>query len=177
MIYWQIFVAFFIPGILGYGGGPASIPLVEKEVVDRYGWMTTTEFGEVLALANALPGPIATKMAGYIGFVEAGVLGAIVALFASIAPSLILMIGLMVTLLKYKDSPKVKNITKLIRPVIAVLLGAMALQFFMTANETSGSIQTIVLIIISYWLLEIRKMHPAYVILMALVYGAFTGFF
>lgn len=177
MIYWQIFVAFFIPGILGYGGGPASIPLVEKEVVDRYGWMTTTEFGEVLALANALPGPIATKMAGYIGFVEAGVLGAIVALFASIAPSLILMIGLMVTLLKYKDSPKVKNITKLIRPVIAVLLGAMALQFFMTANETSGSIQTIVLIIISYWLLEIRKMHPAYVILMALVYGALTGFF
>lgn len=177
MIYWQIFVAFFIPGILGYGGGPASIPLVEKEVVDRYGWMTTTEFGEVLALANALPGPIATKMAGYIGFAEAGVLGAIVALFASIAPSLILMIGLMVTLLKYKDSPKVKNITKLIRPVIAVLLGAMALQFFMTANETSGSIQTIVLIIISYWLLEIRKMHPAYVILMALVYGALTGFF
>lgn len=177
MIYWQIFVAFFIPGILGYGGGPASIPLVEKEVVDRYGWMTTTEFGEVLALANALPGPIATKMAGYIGFVEAGVLGAIVALFASIAPSLILMIGLMVTLLKYKDSPKVKNITKLIRPVIAVLLGAMALQFFMTANETSGSIQTIVLIIVSYWLLEIRKMHPAYVILMALVYGALTGFF
>lgn len=177
MIYWQIFVAFFIPGILGYGGGPASIPLVEKEVVDRYGWMTTTEFGEVLALANALPGPIATKMAGYIGFAEAGLLGAIVALFASIAPSLILMIGLMVTLLKYKDSPKVKNITKLIRPVIAVLLGAMALQFFMTANETSGSIQTIVLIIISYWLLEIRKMHPAYVILMALVYGALTGFF
>lgn len=177
MIYWQIFVAFFIPGILGYGGGPASIPLVEKEVVDRYGWMTTQEFGEVLALANALPGPIATKMAGYIGFVEAGVLGSIVALFASIAPSLILMIGLMFTLLKYKDSPRVKNITKLIRPVIAVLLGAMALQFFMTANETSGSIQTIVLVIVSYWLLEIRKMHPAYVILLALIYGALTGFF
>lgn len=177
MIYWQIFVAFFIPGILGYGGGPASIPLVEKEVVDRYGWMTTQEFGEVLALANALPGPIATKMAGYIGFVEAGVLGSAVALFASIAPSLILMIGLMFTLLKYKDSPRVKNITKLIRPVIAVLLGAMALQFFMTANETSGTIQTIVLVIISYWLLEIRKLHPAYVIGLALAYGALTGFF
>lgn len=177
MIYWQIFLAFFIPGILGYGGGPASIPLVEKEVVDRYGWMTTQEFGEVLALGNALPGPVATKMAGYIGYTEGGILGSLVALFASVAPSLIMMIALMVTLLKYKDSPKVMNITKMIRPVIAVLLGAMALQFFMTSYDTSGNIQTIALIVISYWLLENRKMHPAYVILMALVYGALTGFF
>ncbi|EGA89899.1 chromate transporter [Planococcus donghaensis MPA1U2] len=175
MIYWSIFLAFFIPGILGYGGGPASIPLVEKEVVDRYGWMTTQEFGEVLALGNALPGPIATKMAGYIGYAEGGVLGATVALFASVAPSLILMVLLMVTLLKYKDSPKVKNITKLVRPVIAVLLGAMTFQFFMTSIDSSGTIQTVVLIVVSYWLLEIRKVHPALVILMALVYGAVSG--
>ena len=99
MIYWSIFLAFFIPGILGYGGGPASIPLVEKEVVDRYSWMTTQEFGEVLALGNALPGPIATKMAGYIGYMEGGILGAFVGLFASVAPSLILMIALMMTLM------------------------------------------------------------------------------
>lgn len=177
MIYWSIFMAFFIPGILGYGGGPASIPLVEKEVVDRYGWMTTQEFGEVLALGNALPGPIATKMAGSIGYMEGGILGAIVALFASVAPSLILMVLLMVTLLKYKDSPKVKNITRLVRPVIAVLLGAMTLQFFMTSVDTSGTVQTVILIVISYWLLEIRKVHPALVILMALVYGAVSGIF
>ncbi|AIY06508.1 chromate transporter [Planococcus sp. PAMC 21323] len=175
MIYWYLFLAFFIPGILGYGGGPASIPLVEKEVVDRYEWMTTQEFGEVLALGNALPGPIATKMAGYIGYEEGGILGAVVALFASVAPSLILMVILMVTLLKYKDSPKVKNITKLVRPVIAVLLGAMTLQFFMTSIDSSGTVQTVILIVLSYWLLEIRKVHPALVILMALVYGAVSG--
>ncbi|HSP21524.1 MAG TPA: chromate transporter [Planococcus sp. (in: firmicutes)] len=177
MIYWSIFLAFFIPGILGYGGGPASIPLVEKEVVDRYGWMTTQEFGEVLALGNALPGPIATKMAGYIGYMEGGVLGSFIGLFASVAPSLILMIALMMTLMKYKDSPKVKNITKMIRPVIAVLLGAMTLQFFMTSAETSGGLQTVVLAIVSYWLLEIKKIHPAFVILLALVYGGLSGLF
>ncbi|UJF26423.1 chromate transporter [Planococcus sp. 107-1] len=176
MIYWSIFLAFFIPGILGYGGGPSSIPLVEKEVVDNYGWMTTQEFGEMVALANALPGPIATKMAGYIGYVEGGVLGSLVALFASIAPSLLLMIVLMVTLMKYKDSPKVKNITKLIRPVIAVLLGAMTLQFVNTSIGTTGGVQTVILIVISYWMLEIRKIHPAFVILLALAYGALSSF-
>lgn len=58
MIYIQIFLAFFIPGILGYGGGPASIPLVEQEVVRNYGWMDSQQFAEVLALGNGLPGPI-----------------------------------------------------------------------------------------------------------------------
>src|SRR6056297_3328067 len=102
MIYWHLFLAFFIPGILGYGGGPASIPLVEHEVVGNYEWMTTQEFSEVVAIGNSLPGPIATKMAGYIGYSEAGVPGAIIALFASVAPSLILMILMMAILLKYK---------------------------------------------------------------------------
>ncbi|MGI2327895.1 chromate transporter [Planococcus sp. YIM B11945] len=176
MIYWSIFLAFFIPGILGYGGGPASIPLVEKEVVDRYGWMSTQEFGEVLAFGNALPGPIATKMAGYIGYMEGGILGSIVGLFASVAPSLFLMLILMATLMKYKDSPQVKNITKLIRPIIAVLLGAMTLQFFMASTDSFGGIQTVVLIAVSYWMLEIRKIHPAFVILLALAYGGATTF-
>lgn len=60
--------------------GPAIIPLIEIEVVQRYEFMTRQEFGEVLAMGNALPGPIATKMAGYIGFEVAGVLGSLVAL-------------------------------------------------------------------------------------------------
>ncbi|GAY77202.1 chromate transporter [Sporolactobacillus inulinus] len=90
MIFWQLFLAFFIPGILGYGGGPASIPLIENEVVGHYHWMTVTEFSNVLAFGNTLPGPIATKMAGYIGYEVAGVLGSLVAEFATVAPSLVL---------------------------------------------------------------------------------------
>lgn len=175
MIYWQIFLAFFIPGILGYGGGPASIPLVEKEVVDRYGWMSTQEFGEVLALGNALPGPIATKMAGYIGYMEGGILGSLVGLFGTIAPSLILMLGLMAILFKYKDSAEVKNISKVVKPVIAVLIGFMTLQFVLESQSSLGTIQTVAIMAISYLLLERLKVHPAVVIALALVYGALTG--
>ncbi|WP_349410868.1 chromate transporter [Pseudalkalibacillus sp. SCS-8] len=171
MLYWQIFLAFFIPGILGYGGGPASIPLVENEVVDRYEWMSTEEFSEVLALGNALPGPIATKMAGYIGFEQAGWLGAFVGVFATIAPSLLLMIVLLKVLMKYKDSEKVKRMTITVRPAIAVLLGVMAYQFFISSYEGSGAIQTVALLAASYLFLEKLKIHPAFVIMGALVYG------
>ncbi|KKI90815.1 transporter [Bacillus sp. SA1-12] len=172
MIYWEIFLAFFIPGILGYGGGPASIPLIENEVVDRYGWMSVNEFSEVLALGNALPGPIATKMAGYIGYEQGGILGGFIGIFATVAPSLILMILLLGFLYKFKDSPKVKRMTTYIRPTIAVLLGVMAFSFFSEAYIDIGFWQTLFLIILSFLLLERWKVHPALVIVGAMGYGA-----
>ncbi|MDR6120406.1 chromate transporter [Bacillus sp. SLBN-46] len=171
MLYWHIFLAFFIPGIVGYGGGPASIPLVENEVVDHYGWMTVPEFSEVLALGNSLPGPIATKMAGYIGYEQGGVLGSIVGIFATVAPSLLLMIVLLGLLYKYKDSPKVKRMTNYIRPTIAVMLGVMAFSFFSTSYSDTGVLQTVILVGVSFFLLEKLKVHPAYVIMGSLIYG------
>ncbi|MGI8385379.1 chromate transporter [Robertmurraya sp. P23] len=171
MIYWQLFLAFFIPGILGYGGGPASIPLVENEVVDRYGWLSVSEFSEVLALGNALPGPIATKMAGYIGYEVGGIFGAVVAVFATVAPSLILMVTLLGLLMKFKESPKVKRLTVLVRPVIAVLLGVMTYDFFFSSFEGVGIWQTIGIGVISFVLMERLKVHPAYVIAGSLIYG------
>lgn len=171
MIYWNIFLAFFIPGILGYGGGPASIPLVENEVVDRYGWYTVQEFSQVLALGNSLPGPIATKMAGYIGYDVGGVLGAIIAVFATVAPSLILMIILLKILLKYKNSPKVKRLTSYVRPIIAILLGVMAWDFFVESYEGIGIWQTVGIGVISFFMIERWRIHPAIVIVAAFLYG------
>ncbi|MBU8908865.1 chromate transporter [Desertibacillus haloalkaliphilus] len=172
MTYVEIFLAFFIPGIIGYGGGPASIPLIEYEVVERYQWLTVDEFAEVLALGNALPGPIATKMAGYIGYDQAGVLGASVGVFATVAPSLVLMIVLLGLLNKFKESPKVKSMTLFIRPTIAVLLGLLAYRFFANSYSDVGIWQTLLLVIVSYLLLQRWKIHPAFVIIGALVYGA-----
>lgn len=172
MIYIKIFLAFFIPGILGYGGGPASIPLIENEVVDEYGWMTVNEFSEVLAIGNALPGPVATKMAGYIGYTQGGVLGAVVGVFATVAPSLILMLGLLGLLMKYKEAPRVKRLTIVVRPVIAVLLGVMTYDFFQSSYSDIGSLQTIMIGGIAYILMERLKIHPVYVIVAALIYGA-----
>lgn len=171
MIYLHIFWAFFIPGILGYGGGPSSIPLIEHEVVDNYEWLTVNEFSEMLAMGNALPGPIATKMAGYIGYQQGGVLGAFVGLFATVAPSMILMFALLGLLMRHKESPRVKRLTNYIRPVIAVLLGIMIYDFLFSSFEGVGGLQTLFIGIISFFLIEKLKVHPAYVIFGALVYG------
>ncbi|MFB5663343.1 chromate transporter [Alteribacillus sp. HJP-4] len=171
MIYFDIFIAFFLPGILGYGGGPASIPLIQHEVVENYGWMSNSEFSEVLAFGNALPGPIATKMAGYIGYEVGGMAGALVGTFATVAPSLFLMIIMLGFLMRHKDSPKVKNMSSLVRPVIAVLLGIISFQFFDEAILTAGFFHTIIVGAGTFFALQKWKVHPAFVIAAGLLYG------
>lgn len=172
MIYLQIFIAFLIPGIVGYGGGPASIPLVEHEVVNRYGWMTKSEFSEVLALGNALPGPIATKMAGYIGYEVGGIAGGIIAVIATVGPSLFLMIVLLKIIFTYKDSQRVKRLSKIVLPAVAVLMGALAFDFFHTSYSLNGLWKTLLIAVISLVLLEKFKLHPAFVIAGGLACGA-----
>ncbi|MCV6605823.1 MAG: chromate transporter [Porticoccaceae bacterium] len=171
-VYWELFLAFFIPNIVGYGGGPAIIPLIEAEVVGNYGWMSVQEFSEVLALGNALPSPIATKMAGYIGFEVAGVPGAIVAVFATVAPSLLLMITLLGLLYRHRDNIKVKTMSMLVRPTIAVMMGVLAWNFLDTSYQNAGWLHTAVLVVAAVLLLEKVKLHPAIVICGGLGYGA-----
>lgn len=171
MIYWELFYANFIANILGYGGGPATLPLLKEEIVDNYGMLTNQEFSEVVAFGNGLPGPIATKMAAFIGYDQAGVLGALISVFATVAPTLILLIVLMSVLMKYKDSPKVKRLTKIIRPTIGVLLAVMTYQFITDSTIDIGIFHTIIIIVFGYFFLEVKRISPAFVIIGALIYG------
>lgn len=171
MIYLEIFWAFFISNILGYGGGPPSIPLVQNEVVNHYGWMNNQQFGEVLAIANALPSPISTKLAGYIGYEVAGWLGATVGVIASVAPTAIAMILLLGFIHLFRDAPQVKAMTQSVRPVVAVLSGTIAYQFLLGSIEQIGWIHTLIIGVAALLLLEWRKVHPALVIAGAMIYG------
>lgn len=94
MISIYLFMAFFIANLLGYGGGPASIPLMFEEVVNRYSWLSNDQFSNMLALANALPGPIATKIGAYVGYSAGGWPGFLIALIATVVPSALALIVL-----------------------------------------------------------------------------------
>lgn len=162
----HIFLAFFRVGILGYGGGPTSIPLVHKEVVDKYKWMDTDEFGDILALGNALPGPIATKMAGYIGYRVGGLVGMINALIATVVPTIFLMVLLLTALNKFKDQPWVHGMATAVVPVVAVMLATLTWDFVKKSSTSKlGWRWTLLFIVGSLFLLELLGIHPAFVII------------
>ena len=169
-ILWDILMAFSRVGILGYGGGPSSIPLVQIEVVNTYGWMTLEEFSDILAIGNALPGPIATKMAGYVGFRVAGLPGALVAVLGTIGPSLLAMLLLYRALLAFKDMPYVRGMVQAMRPVVIVLLALLIMDLL--PGAVAGW-KPIALGIAAFVIIKFVHVHPALVVAGSLVVGAF----
>lgn len=171
----DLFIAFFRSGILGFGGGPSAIPLVHREVVITYKWMTDEEFSDVLALANALPGPINTKMAGYIGWRVRGFLGMISALVATVIPTVVLMIVFLTILTTHKDKPWVEGMTNAVVPVVGVLMGILTWDFIVKSKDTLGWKWTVIIVIASLIILELLGIHPAIVIVTLLCVALFSG--
>ena len=171
-VYWNLFISFLMTNLLGYGGGPATVPLIQNEVVGRYHWLTMQEFNEAFAMGNSLPGPIATKLAGYIGYKVGGVFGSFIAVFATVIPSLVLMIVLMGLLYKYRNSIRVKRMTAYVKPTIAVLLGLLTYHSFADSIAQIGILQVVFIAGCTFLLMEKLKIHPAVIVFVALVYGA-----
>ena len=170
----DIFTAFFRSGMLGYGGGPSSIPLVHKEVVGTFGWMNEEEFGEVVALANTLPGPLITKIAGYIGYRVGGGLGCAVALLAVSVPTVALMILLLTTLSHFSEYPWVQGMTRAMMPVVGVMLGILAAQFLQAASKGLTWPVIAAHVIVIGTLTSLLGVHPA-LIVAALLLWALVG--
>lgn len=129
----ELFWAFARVGLLGFGGGPAMIPLIQVEVVDLRAWLTPGEFLDAFAFGNALPGPIATKMAGYTGFQVAGWAGAAAALAGVTAPTIVAMVLLFALYRRYRERDVVQRFLYGVRPVVVALLALVVWDFLPTA--------------------------------------------
>jgi chromate transporter len=172
---WQLCIAFLRVGVLGFGGGPSFIPLVQIEAVQNFHWMSNDEFADALAMGNALPGPIATKMSGFIGYKVAGWIGAIISCAALILPSLIAMIVMLTLLSQYKNLPAVQGIVRAIKPVVIILLLQVILGLW--GSAFASGISAYVLAGLALIALQFLKISPVYVVLVTLVYGALQGSF
>ena len=164
----SLFVAFLRIGLFAYGGGPAMIPLIEKEVVGRSGWLSPEEFIDVLAMANTLPGPTATKMALSVGLHVGGPLGALTAIAAMLLPSSVFIIALTVLYYKYRHLTAVQSIVRGVRPVVIALLLVTVAHL---SPKAVYSWDTFVIALAAFVLVFYTKVHPIYTIAAAAVLG------
>ena len=101
MIYIQLFLSFLQIGLFSVGGGYAAIPLVQSLIVERQGWITMTEFTNLITIAEMTPGPIAVNSATFVGIRIAGLPGAVAATWGCIFPSCII-IGIHISALPWR---------------------------------------------------------------------------
>ena len=121
MIYLLLFLEFFKIGLFTFGGGFAMIPLVE-EVVLKHGWLSESAFYNFIGVCESTPGPIAINMATYVGSMQGGLLGSVVATLGVVLPSFIIILIIASVLKKFTDNKYFKAFIKGVKPVVVALI-------------------------------------------------------
>ena len=173
MIYLQLFLSYLKIGFFGFGGGYAMLSLIQNEIVEQRGWLTATQFADIVAVSQMTPGPIAINSATYIGYEIGGIFGSVVATFAVCLPSLTLMLLLTRFFLRHRENRYIKSVVKSVGPIVVGMIASAALLMMFPVSGTNENF-----VDVWSWILfaaclygSYRKVNPILMILLS----AFVG--
>ena len=167
-IYTLLFAQFFHVGLLSFGGGYATLPFL-YDIGEHFGWYTTKQLTDMLAVASVTPGPVGVNVATYAGFSTSGIFGATIATTAVILPSLIIVFAISGVLDKFKTNKSIKGAIRALKPAGCALLSAVWLKLLFTSNLHLLGVLFLIIFIGSSF---VKKMDP----LFYLTISAFIGF-
>lgn len=123
MIYIQVLIEFFKIGLFSIGGGLATLPFL-YHLAEQYGWITSEDLLNMIAVAESTPGPIGINTATFVGFQTGGVLGGVVATLGIVTPSIIIIILIAHYFMKFSEQPTVRAGFNGVRPAVVGLIAA-----------------------------------------------------
>ena len=175
MIYLQLFLSFLQIGLFSFGGGYAAMPLIQEQIVDTHGWLSMSEFTDLITISQMTPGPIAINSATFVGIKIAGLAGAAVATAGCILPSCVIVTLLAKIYLKYRNVKTFQSVLDSLRPAVVAMIAAAGVSILTSAfwknadkiilAETDWSMALIFLICLV--LLIKVKWNPILVMLLA----------
>ena len=189
MIFIELFYTFLKIGLFSFGGGYGMLSVIQGEVVTRHAWLTPAEFTDIVAISQMTPGPIGINSATYVGYTavlnttgsaEWAVVGSLVASFAVMLPSLVLMLVLSYCLIKYGKQRWVEVLFKALRPVVVGLIASAALLLMTEENfgsPTGSTLQFVVSVLIFVAAFAAMKFYKISPILILVIAGAFGAVF
>ena len=191
MILLQVFFKFFKTGLFAVGGGMATLPFL-YDISARTGWYTTEMLADMIAVSESTPGPIGVNMATYVGFVTAGIPGAIIATLGLITPSIIIILLIARALKAFRENPTVEAAFYGLRPCSVGLIAAagflvIKLALFNTElYQDSGKLIDLfdfkaialaaVLLVCTRYVKKLKGLHPIFFILASAVIGIVFAF-
>jgi chromate transporter len=190
---WDIFVLFTRVAMFSWGGGPASLALMQRETThalwmppgstEVQPWLDSAEFADAVAVGNALPGPIAPQVSAYVGFKLAGTPGAITAAAGTVIPTTLLMLIMVIFFFGIKDSPTIKAMLQAVRPLVVGLLLWTAYDMFTTvfgikklgwALALTGGWDKLLIVVVAFALLTFTSINPVILVIAAALLGLFV---
>lgn len=168
----KLFITFMKIGGFTLGGGPAMVPMMEQEVVNRNHWLSKEEFLDILAVSQATPGIFAVDMASHIGYKLGGTRSGIWAALGVVAPSLVIILLIAIIFAQFRDNPWVEAAFRGIRPAVVALLAVPVFSMAKSAKVNWHNCWIPILSTILIWLCGIS---PALIILVAAISGFVWG--
>jgi len=132
MIYLELLWAFIQIGVCSFGGGYASLPLIQSIIVENHGWISSTEFVDITAISQMTPGPVGINAATFVGLRIGGVGGAIVATFGVVLPSCVIILTLAALYKKYSSLRGVQTVLGKVRPAAVSLIAGYGIPLMLT---------------------------------------------
>lgn len=175
MIYAQLFFVFLKIGLFAVGGAYSFIPLLEKDIVEKYHWLTTPEFLDVLGMVNFFPGAISIKYSTYVGYKMGGMPGAIAANIGNLLGPFLMVLCVASFYNKYRNVPAVKEAFKFIQVAVFALIISAA--FKLVDISQLMNLRSGIIIVICFSLFLYSKVNPAAIIISAGIIGAFFSKF
>lgn len=157
LLYWT----FTKIGLFTLGGGYAMIPLMEAEIINRYGWLTAPEFLDILAIAEMTPGPVAINTASFVGFRVAGIAGSALATLGVVTPSLVILLLLGCFLQQLIRNPRATLFLKGLHPAVIALI---CLAVFSLGQEALTDLTTALIAAVFLAVNLMRKLSPFLII-------------
>ena len=142
------------------------IPLIEREVIERRGWIERKDFLDMLVLAQSTPGPIAVNTAVFVGYKTAGVLGAIMAILGTVLPSFIVILLLALFFAEVRENCYVDAAFRAMRPAVVALIVAPLIGLVKGMRWYLMGVSAAVAVAVWYF-----GFSPAYLIGLSLVVG------
>lgn len=186
MIFLELFYTFLKIGLFSFGGGYGMLSVIQGEVVTRHGWLSAAEFTDIVAISQMTPGPIGINSATYVGYSAVmnatgseawAIVGSLVASFAVMLPSVVLMLIVSRFFMKYYKHRNVEAVFKVLRPAVVGLIASAALLLMTEENFGSpvGSpLQfgvSVVLFVAAFVAMKFFKASPILILLLAGIFG------
>lgn len=169
---YKLFTTFFRIGLFTFGGGYAMVPLIERDVVEKNGWVGKDNFIDLLAVAQSAPGVFAVNMAVFIGYRLRGKRGALAASLGCVLPSVAIILLIALFFRSFRHIEVVNNIFMGIRPVVVALI---AVPVFNVAKSARLGWSTVWIPVVAAFLIVALGVSPIYVIIVAGVAGYVWG--
>ena len=186
MIFLELFYTFLKIGLFSFGGGYGMLSVIQGEVVSRHAWLSASEFTDIVAISQMTPGPIGINSATYVGYTAVmnatgsealAVTGSLVASFAVMLPSIVLMLVVCRYLLKYSKHPNVEAVFKGLRPAVVGLVASAAL--LLMTEENFGSFNdapmqfwvSVALFVAAFVAMKFFKVSPILILVLAGIFG------